>query len=415
VPTAATLTEISSIHRLSVVRLFGIAVVVALAGRLVFALWYWVDKPLTIDQIEYLMLADNLRSGQGLVFDEGEHRLMRSPGYPVFLAAVLSLRDSLTAVRVAQSVLGALTVLLIAALAHRLAGLRAAVGAAFVAALYPPLVWMPAEILSETLFMVVSLSAALLLWHRFDALARSAGATRYGVDWPSLGIGGLMGLAVLVRPETLFFLGPMATYLVLRRQWAPAAALIVGTILVVAPWTATNYLRHGELIFVSSRGGPNFWMGNSALSTGDGDVGSNPELRAKYRAMERASEGLSPSEAERVYYREAFAWIREHPVEWLWLEVKKLAYFWAPVGPSYSSHSRRYWIGHAASYLALLPFALAGFVRVVRRSEQPIVLWGLAGSALLTALIFFPLPRYRVPGFDPAMIVCAAFLLRHER
>jgi hypothetical protein len=275
---------------------------------------------------------------------------------------------------------------------------------------------MPAEILSETLFMVVSLSAALLLWYRLDVLSPGGTAPRRrAVDWPCLGIGGVVGLAVLIRPEMLFFLGPMAVLLAIRRHWAAAGALVVGAVLVIAPWTASNYLRYGEVIFVSSRGGPNFWMGNSGLSTGDGDVGSNLELNVAYRALGRASEGLSPSETERVFYREAFGWMRAHPLEWLVLEAKKLFYFWVPVGPSYSSHSRRYWIGHAASYLALLPFALAGFLQIVRRPRQPIVLWGLAGSALLTALIFFPLPRYRVPVFDPVMIVCAAFLFRHER
>lgn len=397
-------------------RWFGIAVALALTARLLFALAYWVDKPLTIDQVEYLMLAENLRTGEGLAYDAGEHRLMRSPGYPVFLAAVLAVWNDLTAVKIAQSILGALGILLVAALAFRLAGTRAALVAAFVSALYPPLVWMPAEILSETLFTVVSLTAVLLLWYRLDALTARREARRpLIVDWPCLGIGGLIGAAVLIRPEMLFFLGPMALLLAVRQRWAAAGALAVGAVLVISPWTASNYLRYGELILVSSRGGPNFWMGNNALATGDGDVGSNPDLSEAYRALGRASADASPSEAERVFYREAFTWMRAHPVEWLVLEAKKLFYFWVPVGPSYSSHSARYWIGHAVSYLALLPFALAGFARIVRRPDQPVVLWALAGSALLTALIFFPLPRYRVPGFDAVMIVCAAFLARDAR
>ena len=396
--------------------LFGIAVAVGLAARLVFALAYWVDKPLTIDQVEYLMLADNFRENGRLSYGVGEeHRLMRSPGYPVFLAGVLSLQDSLSAVKIAQSILGALTSLLVAALAYRLAGRRAAIAAAFLAALYPPLVWMPAEILSETLFACVALAAALLLWYRLDALAPSEVASRQPmIDWPSVGIGGLIGVAVLIRPEMLFFLLPMTALLAARRHWSPAAALVAGTAIVISPWTASNYVRHGELILVTSRGGPNFWMGNSELATGDGDVGSNPELSEAYRALSRASAGLSPSQTERVFYREALTWMRAHPAEWLVLEAKKLFYFWVPIGPSYSSHSRLYWIGHATSYLALLPFALAGFFRIVRHRDQPIVLWALAASALVTALIFFPLPRYRVPVFDIVMIVCAASLVRRD-
>ena len=44
----------------------GLAVLLALTVRLAFAFGYWVDKPLTVDQVEYLMLADNLQVGKGL-------------------------------------------------------------------------------------------------------------------------------------------------------------------------------------------------------------------------------------------------------------------------------------------------------------------------------------------------------------
>ena len=47
-------------------RWLGLAVLLALVLRLAFAFGYWVDRPLTVDQIEYLMLADNLQDGAGL-------------------------------------------------------------------------------------------------------------------------------------------------------------------------------------------------------------------------------------------------------------------------------------------------------------------------------------------------------------
>ena len=46
------------------------ALLVALLLRLAFGLGYWVDKPLTHDEREYLMLAQNLRAGHGLVYDD---------------------------------------------------------------------------------------------------------------------------------------------------------------------------------------------------------------------------------------------------------------------------------------------------------------------------------------------------------
>jgi 4-amino-4-deoxy-L-arabinose transferase-like glycosyltransferase len=394
--------------------IFVLAVCLGLAARLAFSLGYWVDRPLTVDQTEYLMLAENFVDGNGLVYGDGESRLIRSPGYPIFLAGVFTVWRSITAVKIAQSILGALTVLLVAALAHRLSGARSAMVAALVTALYPPLIWASTYVLSETLYTLLTFAAAYVMWLNLDALKRSniggaATSARF------LASGALVGLAVLTRPELLLFVGLISLMLLVGRNWIAAVALLAGTVIVVAPWTAHNYFTHGEVILVSSRGGPNFWLGNSELAPGDGGAGATPELKRGYDAIIREHADLSPSDLERLFYREAVTWIREHPLDWLVLLAKKFFYFWVPVGPSLSSHSRLYWIGHSASYLSLLPFAVAGFWRVVRRSPQPVVLWALAVATLLTSLIFFPLPRYRIPIFDPVMIVCAAALLRHDR
>ena len=360
------------------------------------------------------MLAENFVDGKGLVYGDGESRLMRSPGYPIFLAGVLSVWRSIKAVKIAQSILGALAILLVAALAHRLAGRGPAMVAAFVTALYPPLVWTSAYVLSETLYTVLTLTAAYVLWRNLDWVQRSkAGGAAMIARF--LAAGAFVGLAVLTRPEILLFVGLVSLVLVVDRRWTAAIAMLVGTAIVVAPWTAHNYLEYGEVILVSSRGGPNFWLGNSELAPGDGGAGATPELKRGYDAIICEHADLSPSDLEQLFYREAFTWMREHPVDWLVLLVKKNFYFWVPVGPSFSSHSHLYWIGHAASYLSLLPFAVAGFWRVVRRPSQPVVLWALAAATLLTSLIFFPLPRYRIPIFDPVMIVCASALLRHGR
>ena len=48
-------------------------------------------------------------------------------------------------------------------------GARAGVAAAAIAAVYPPLVWMPAYVLSETLYSTVALAAAWTL----DAMTSS--------------------------------------------------------------------------------------------------------------------------------------------------------------------------------------------------------------------------------------------------
>ena len=129
------------------------AALVGFALRLAFGLVYWTHQPLTRDEREYLSLARSLAAGRGYVYDSEVlggpvEPFGRAPGYPVFLALVGGGRDVVsavpTSVKVAQSVVGAMGVLLVAALAGRLAGPRAAIAGAAIAAVYPPLVWQAA-------------------------------------------------------------------------------------------------------------------------------------------------------------------------------------------------------------------------------------------------------------------------------
>jgi hypothetical protein len=108
-----------------------------------------------------------------------------------------------------------------------------------------------------------------------------------------------------------------------------------------------------------------------------------------------------------VYYREALGFIRANPIGWLGLECRKLFYLIVPIGPSYRLHSTRYYAASAGPYLLILPLAVTGLWRLGAARRRAPGLWLLAGSAVLTALIFFPQERYRIPIIDPVLIVCA--------
>ena len=104
-------------------------VAAAIAGfllRLGFGLLYWVDKPMTHDEREYLALAASLSAGRGFVYDDRSEpgttpRFGRAPAYPLFLAAIgaggREYGSAPARVKIAQAVLGALTVWLIGVIA----------------------------------------------------------------------------------------------------------------------------------------------------------------------------------------------------------------------------------------------------------------------------------------------------------
>lgn len=397
------------------------AVVLALVLRLVFALLYWVDKPLTRDEREYLSLAVSLSEGRGFVYSPAgvsvSEQAGRAPFYPLFLAGLMKMDPSATegsaalvSVRIAQSILGAAGVWLIAMIGRRTAGPGAGAMAAILAAVYPPLVWISAYVLSESLYLVLALASVLTFDLAFGGGVGDAGEPRsirrVGL---ALASGLLTGAAALTRPAMLLFLVLAMVWLSLKRHIAGALVLALGAALVIAPWTLRNLHEHGRFVLIAAEGGVTFWTGNHPLSSGEGDLATNPGLKRANLELRSQFPGLTAEEMEPVYYRDAFAYIKQDPVWWVGLLARKFFYIWVPVGPSYTLHSRRFFVASVVSYGLLTLFAIAGLGRRRRDSSPPYGLWLLAASSVLTCLIFFPQERFRLV-LDPTLIVCAAGL-----
>jgi hypothetical protein len=388
------------------------AVAVALALRLAFALGYWTDKPLTHDEREYLELAASLAEGRGLRYPPPppdapyEERYGRAPLYPVFIAAIRTLGGEsalLRNVRVAQCFVGALGVWCLARLAGRAGGARAEVAGAWLAAIYPPLVWTSAYILTESVYVTL---AAVVLLAAGTAIDRDDSSRATDVK---AGIaGGLLGgAAALVRPSMLFFLLVAGVWALARRRFALVATLAAASLLVVAPWTLRNYREHGR-VFVASEGGLTFWTGNHPLSPGEGDLAANPALKVESRRLRAAHPGLTEEQLEPIYYREALRAIAADPVWWVGLLAKKLVFTFVPAGPSYTLHSLRYRAASITPYLIVLPFGIAGLASARRRGTPPRALVLFAISAVLVSVVFLPQERFRLSGLDPVLVAGAA-------
>ena len=385
------------------------AAALGLTLRLLFSLLYWTSQPLTRDEREYLSLARGLAAGRGFGYDTALLRddpdpFGRAPGYPAFLALVGGGRDAgthvPTAVKVAQSVAGAAGVILVGLLATRLAGPAAGRAAAFVAAVYPPLVWVAAYAYSEAIAWVLGL---VVVW----LLNRAAPPDRPASAGAAFACGLCAGALVLVRPAALAFVALAGAWLAIRRTPARAMALVAGAFVVVAPWTIRNAAVHGRFVPVATEGGVTFWTGNHPLAIGDGDLAANPGLKRASLELRASHPGLNEDQMEPVYYREAFSWIGAHPGRWLALEARKAFFFVVPAGPSYRLHSSRYDAASVISYGLVLPAGIIGVWRLGDRRRRAPGLWLLAASALTTSLLFFPQERFRIPVIDPTLMVCA--------
>ena len=394
------------------------AAAAGLVLRLAFGLGYWVNEPLTRDEQEYLSLARSLAAGRGFVYDAAllentRDQFDRAPGYPAFLALAGGGGGVTTgvpeSVKIVQAMVGAVGVVLVGWLAGHLAGSRSATIAAWIAACYPPLVAISARAFSEALFWPIGLAAAALL-------SLAVRETSTPVSRTAAIAGVIAGVGALVRPAMIVFVALAVLWLLWRRRPARLIAFALGAALVIAPWTVRNYLVDGRAVLVAADGGVNFWIGNNPRASGDGDLAANPDLQMRHAQFRNAHPNLTERELEPVYYQDALAWMRLDPSGWLTLEARKLFHLVVPTGPSYRLHSARYYAASAGPYLLILPLAIVGVWRLGAARQRAPGLWLLAGSAVVTALIFFPSERYRIPIIDPVLIVCAgaAFPRPHE-
>ncbi len=424
------------------------AVIVGLFLRLLFAFGYWVGKPLTLDEQEYLMLASSVARGEGLAYpDTGVERqarhFERPPVFAVLLAAVLRLTDDplVTAPRgpdgvpagfprsssdvpvslkIVQALAGAAVIALVAALASAAAGRAAGVAAALLAAVYPPMLWLSGYVFSEPLYSMLALTVVWLLVGgagsgvRADAAPpASMHATRGLSTWRVLAAGIVCGVGVLTKEHLVFFLPLAAVWLLYRRGAVPALVLMLGAALVLTPWIARNYAVHGRFVLTASHGGVTFWTGNNSLAHGEGDLAANPEMGRARVAFEQSRAGLTAQELDNEYYRDAITFMRAHPAAWAALLAKKLFYTFVPVGPSYRLHSARYFITTLVSYGAVAALAVAGLFALARKHRlgRLTALWLLALSTVAVCIVFFPQERFRIPVLDPALVVLAASFL----
>jgi 4-amino-4-deoxy-L-arabinose transferase-like glycosyltransferase len=260
------------------------------------------------DQGGYQQLGAALaRSGEFTRFPDSATfipEVIRTPGYPAFVAVIYRAFGPHTLpVAVAQAIVFVLICLLVYAIARRVAGERTATVAALTTALFPPLPYYGALVLTEVWTTFV-LMAAMLVCLR----AIQAGRTR---DF--LIAGALFGATTLVRPS--FILLPFGLAVAMpvlipsernRRRAGQWASLAVIAALTMVPWFTYNYVYLGRFTLSPAGGiGRGFWEGswqgrwpgrihNDLTKTAEQTI-SRDELDTRVREI-AANAGLAPDD-----------------------------------------------------------------------------------------------------------------------
>ena len=155
--------------------------------------------------------------------------------------------------------------------------------------------------------------------------------------WQGIGTGVFAAIAGLFQPVLLGVYAICGAVLLagalLKKQWKPAASLILAAIAVLAcltPWTIRNYKVHGRLILVKSGMGKEFWMGNNPHATGtsfaEGGIGEVTSVYppkavvfwGKFREIV-ILDALS---------NEAWDYIKANPKKTVEITLRKIFWFW---------------------------------------------------------------------------------------
>ena len=259
------------------------------------------------DQGGYQQLgAAMARSGEFTRFPESPTfipEVLRTPGYPAFVAVIYRLFGVNTLpVAIAQAFVFAAICLMVYAIGRRVAGERAATVAALITALFPPLPYYGALVLTEvwtTCMMVLACLACLRAMQR----------DRFS-DFIIAGV--LFSATTLVRPA--FFLLPFGLAVAMpvlvpseraraRRigQWA---SLFLAAAITMVPWFTYNYVYLGRFTLSPAGGiGRGMWEGswqgrwpgkvhNDLTKTAEQNI-SSAELDTRVREI-AAGIGMAP-------------------------------------------------------------------------------------------------------------------------
>ena len=296
-----------------------------------------------------------------------------------------------------------------------------------IAALYPPLIYYQAELISESLLVpLLSLSVALLyLGEREPETPETAGFSQKYLWFAGAGLAA--GLAAATHPMSLIFIAAEAALLPVIhwktahgvwKKFIPMGCFIIFAAMIIVPVCLRNSALSGRLVLIQKNSGLNLFIGNNLDATGTCYMRPGPQWNALHNVTAIQAETLKISE-DRVYSGRTLDFIRNNPLQWLKLLLKKAVYVWnyqelisgadaVPLRCFTALQRGSAWASGVIAVLGLAGLALAASCRRTLYSYRHFIL--LAAAFWLGQILTVTSGRYRL-AMLPALFVFAAFLI----
>jgi 4-amino-4-deoxy-L-arabinose transferase-like glycosyltransferase len=276
------------------------------------------------DERRYDSVATHLLDGEGFV-NASDTITVVPPVYPLFLAALYGMfGHAFTAVRLFQTLISALTCVLIYYLGKETFNSKVGRLAALLAVIYPFFfVWCRVLVTETLTAFLVSLGVLWLLKTAADPSPRNRIVS-----------GSIWGTVALVRANMLVFLPLIILWAFLEFGLHRKALYVAGTIIGVAglilmPWTVRNVIKYRKPVLVASYGGSILYAANNPYS-----LPYEPYDTQKQNPEPEIVEWLEERprvETDDLLLRRGLRYIIERPRTFFWSAYGRLTVFWRPV------------------------------------------------------------------------------------
>jgi hypothetical protein len=368
-----------------------------LALRLIYTLLLTPHLRGLGDATYYHELANGLADGRGFVDPAfGTPTALHPPLFPLLLALPSWLGiDSYLGHRVVVSVIGMATVVGVGLLARRVAGDRAGLLAAAVAAASPVLISADSAVMSETLLGLLVVLCALAAYRLIERPSLARGAA----------LGALIGLAALTRGEALLLVPLLLPW----RRPKLAAALVIACAVVLAPWTIRNLADFENPVVISTNNGGLIAGANCPSTYRGRDIGSW-DIRC-VPAVPRPDESAASADARRA----GLDYARDHASRIPLVLAARLGRTFELLQPVRQAEhaegrAKGLEVAGAVAWFLLLPLGVYGLVVLRRRAVPLPPLLAPFALAVAATLVGYGVPRFRHPA-DVALAVLAGVAL----
>ncbi len=274
----------------------------------------WPSQTCVRDECTYLGLSSRIMAGEGL--SQAAAGWLWAPGYPYLMAAHDWAMGLPAAVKVTQTLIFLVSLVVVYRGMHRRFGKRTAGTTLWLLALSPTLIFFGASLWSEVLYTAVLFFALFALdWARRGGPARG------------LLPGALVGICVLFRGVAQYMLPIFMLGLLWKRHKEPGAykgvaAMALAATLFVAPYSATATERWGGFVLSDRTMGQMMWLGNNTFDPVTFDWGNGTLTKSGFNKLlrdgrERCDKKLGPIAWDDCEREGGVAFIKSEPREFV--------------------------------------------------------------------------------------------------